>query len=78
MGEQYQQRSEVMSDRINVNDAVRCVWGDDTATCGIVINIPAAIGEMWIIKKEDGDVFYINPCSSNLDCIIKEGNDDSE
>jgi len=59
---------------IKEGDTVTVFWtSGNSSLTGIVRNVPKATGDMWVIENTDspGGLFYVNPCCSNLETILK-------
>jgi hypothetical protein len=61
-----------MSRMIEEGDAVEVRWASShDCPGGIVLNRPAQTGDLWYIQNHNGDIYAINPNSSNFEGIIK-------
>jgi len=57
-------------DKIKCGDSVEVHWTDSEVSRGTVIWVPQGQGDMWHIKCKKA-IMAVNPCSSNLACIVK-------
>ena len=65
-------RRSMNKNKIEEGDIVRVLDSSGRGVECTVLSVPSQSGEMWILRERStlNIVFYQNPMSSNLDCIL--------
>lgn len=58
-------------DRIEIGDKVDIFWADGDSTKNAkILYMTHSLTRLWEFKLENGKILYLNPLSSNFDCIV--------
>ena len=58
---------------INEMDKVDVFYVNDDPYLNVIVrHVPCDTGDMWYFEHPDGAIIAQNPCSSNLDTIVKK------
>jgi len=62
-----------MDKKINEGDIINVYYNNGGAqyTNLKVLHVACDVGDLWYFEKHDGTIIAQNPCSTNLDTIVK-------